>query len=122
MKASPRHLRALPAVESLLNHPVLAEALRELPRTLVVEAVRGELADERARVRGSTSAPTGVEVLARRAAARAAAERRPQLRRVLNATGVVLHTNLGRSPLSLTARRAVADAARGYSSLEFDLQ
>ena len=47
---------------------------------------------------------------------------RPSLRGVINATGVVLHTNLGRAPLSEATRRAMAEAGRGYSNLEFDLQ
>src|SRR6476646_2733524 len=46
---------------------------------------------------------------------------RPSLRRVLNATGVVVHTNLGRAPLAAEARAAVAGAAEGYANLEFDL-
>jgi L-seryl-tRNA(Ser) seleniumtransferase len=50
-----------------------------------------------------------------------AAVRRPALRRVLNATGVIVHTNLGRAPLPATALERVADAARGYSNLEYDL-
>lgn len=54
--------------------------------------------------------------------ARARERLRPSLRRVLNATGVVVHTNLGRSPLPAAAREAVARAAEGYSNLEFDLQ
>src|SRR6185503_9977862 len=56
------------------------------------------------------------------AARRAIAASRPSLRRVLNATGIVLHTNLGRAPLSPAARAAVDEAARGYCSVEFDLE
>src|SRR3989442_135866 len=52
MKTSASALRSLPAVDTLLNHAALAEAVRELPRALVVEAVRGELATERRRLRG----------------------------------------------------------------------
>lgn len=60
-------------------------------------------------------------MLAARAAARASADARPSLRRVFNATGIVLHTNLGRAPLADAAREAVASVSAGYSSLEFDL-
>jgi L-seryl-tRNA(Ser) seleniumtransferase len=121
--ATPRTvLRALPAVEAVLRHPTVIEALRVVPRALVVEAVRAELAAERARLRKPGAAAPDAERLAARAAARARAQHRPLLRRVLNATGVVLHTNLGRAPLPAAARAAVADVARGYSSLEYDLE
>ena len=127
----------MPAVEQVLGRPGLTAALAELPRPLVVEAVRAELAAERARLANGARAgararrtapsrtaaePAGADELAERAAARARAEHRPLLRRVLNATGVVLHTNLGRAPLSEPARRAVADVAAGYSTLEYDLE
>src|SRR4029450_12544129 len=116
-------LRALPAVEQLLGRPELTAALTDLPRALVVEAVRAELGAERARLRsknGKGSAAPDADDIARRAAARARAEHRPVLRRVLNGTGVVLHTNLGRAPLSAAARRAVDDVAAGYSTLEYE--
>ena len=123
MARSVPKLRALPAVEKLLAQPILAAALRELPRPLVVEAARAELAAERARLRkAGRSAPPDPEALAERAARRARASGRPTLRRVLNATGVVLHTNLGRAPLSEAARAALDQVARGYCSLEFDLE
>ncbi|MBI1796293.1 MAG: L-seryl-tRNA(Sec) selenium transferase [Candidatus Eisenbacteria bacterium] len=114
-------LRALPAVETLLRHPALADALARIPRPLVVEAVRAELADRRAALRRAAGAPPTPETLAAAAATRAHGALRPALRRVLNATGIVLHTNLGRAPLSAAARRAVDDVARGYCSVEFDL-
>ena len=107
----------------MLEQPAAAAALAELPRTLVVDAVREELAEERTRLRGTRGdAVAAIGTIAMRAAARAHAARRPLLRRVLNATGVVLHTNLGRAPLAAAALAAVQDAGRGYSSLEFDLE
>ena len=120
MPARPR-LSALPAVETLLRHPALSRSLQDLPRLLVVEAVRAELAEERARLRRGGPAPAA-DTLAERAALRAGAGGQPALRRVLNATGIVLHTNLGRAPLSGAARAALDQVARGYSSLEFDLE
>ena len=120
MPARPRSLRALPAVETLLRHPGLAGVLDELPRPLVLEAVRAELAEQRAKLRLGVQLPAP-EALAAAAADRAATAYRPLLRRVLNGTGVVLHTNLGRAPLSPRARAAVAEIARGYCSVEFDL-
>src|ERR687895_430704 len=66
-------------------------------------------------------APRPLALAAARARAVAAAAARPSLRRVLNATGVIVHTNLGRAPLAAAARDAVARVAEGYSNLEWDL-
>ena len=115
-------LRSLPSIDALLQHSALASANAELPRPVVLEAVRGVVAEERERLGGAKSAAqSSIDDLAARAAARARAQSQPLLRRVLNATGIVLHTNLGRAPLSLPAQKAVADIARGYSTLEYDL-
>jgi L-seryl-tRNA(Ser) seleniumtransferase len=119
MKREP--LRSLPAVEKLLQHEALAAVLAKVPRVLVVEAVRGVLAGARASLRKGRGPAPEPDALASEAAARATAAARPQLVRVLNATGIVLHTNLGRAPLCEEARRAVAEVAAGYSSLEYDL-
>jgi L-seryl-tRNA(Ser) seleniumtransferase len=116
-------LRSLPQVEVLLRHPALAEALASAPRPVVVDAVRAVLDEERARLRRARGGPAAPPAdLARRAADRARREAAPALRRVLNATGVVLHTNLGRSPLSERARRLMEEVARGYCNLEFELE
>jgi L-seryl-tRNA(Ser) seleniumtransferase len=121
MTSREKALRGLPAVEVLLRHPALAEADAELPRLLLVESIRAELALERKRLRSGSAVALPAAQLAVRARERAAAANRPQLRRVLNATGVVLHTNLGRAPLAAAARDAVAAVAGGYCSLEYDL-
>ncbi len=92
-----RRLRALPSVDRL-----------------AASVARAELATRRAELLGGE---TGEVDLVQRAAGRL----RPSLRRVLNATGVVLHTNLGRAPLAAEARMAVARAAAGYCNLELDL-
>jgi L-seryl-tRNA(Ser) seleniumtransferase len=113
-------LRAIPAVETLLQHPKLAAAANGAPRALLKEVVRAELAEARVRLQRGEK-PRPIEELVDRIAVRALAEQRPQLRRVLNATGVVLHTNLGRAPLAESARRALDQVGRGYSNLEFDL-
>ncbi|HXS81300.1 MAG TPA: L-seryl-tRNA(Sec) selenium transferase, partial [Methylomirabilota bacterium] len=116
-------LRALPSVEKLLGHELLAEVLRDLPRSVVTDAVRDTLAEARAALKGAKDADSiDSDTLARAAAHRARLAGAPALRRVLNATGIVLHTNLGRAPLSEQARRMVADVAAGYSSLEYDLE
>jgi L-seryl-tRNA(Ser) seleniumtransferase len=92
------------------------ERLRALPSVdrLATSVARAELADRRAEVlAGASDDPDLV--------ARARERLQPSPRRVLNATGVVVHTNLGRAPLAPTARAAVAAAAEGYSNLELDL-
>jgi L-seryl-tRNA(Ser) seleniumtransferase len=115
-------LQSLPAVETVLQQPALAGALQALPRPVVVEAVREAIDEARARLRangaGSGRDAAALAELAARAARRAA---RPALERVLNATGIVLHTNLGRAPYAAAARAAIASVGAGYSSLEFDL-
>jgi L-seryl-tRNA(Ser) seleniumtransferase len=114
-------LRTLPAVEAVLQHPAMTSLVESVPRALLVEAIRAELAELRARLKRDGGRPPDVEIIVEQVAARATAAGRPELRRVLNATGVVLHTNLGRAPLSGPARAAIDRVARGYSSLEFDL-
>ncbi|HTO90837.1 MAG TPA: L-seryl-tRNA(Sec) selenium transferase [Candidatus Sulfotelmatobacter sp.] len=121
MSRAPDPRRRLPAIESLLHEPALAEALRELPRALVVEAVRAEVASARRGLRARQAAAPSPAALAGLAAERARREGRPPLRRVLNATGIVLHTNLGRAPLAAPASRAIHEVASGYCNLEYDL-
>jgi L-seryl-tRNA(Ser) seleniumtransferase len=96
--------------------PRVRDRLRELPSVdrLATSVARAELADRRDEL--LAGAADDVDLVSR------ARERlRPSLRRVLNATGVVVHTNLGRAPLASAARAAVAAAAEGYSNLELDL-
>ena len=93
------------------------ERLRALPSVdrLATAVARAELADRRAELlTGADNEPDLV--------VRARSRLRPSYRRVLNATGVVVHTNLGRAPLAAAAREAVARAARGYANLELDLE
>jgi L-seryl-tRNA(Ser) seleniumtransferase len=110
--------RRLPAIHRLLAVPPLPALAAELGRSVVTRAAREEL-DAR---RGAREAgiPPPAE-LAAAVARRARALDRPSLLRVINATGVVLHTNLGRAPLSPAAIAAVTRAARGYTNLELDL-
>jgi len=94
----------------------VADRLRALPSVdrLATAVARAELAERRAELlAGAEDEPDLV--------ARARERLRPSLRRVLNATGVVVHTNLGRAPLAPAARAAVARAAHGYANLELDL-
>ncbi|MEO8290730.1 MAG: L-seryl-tRNA(Sec) selenium transferase [Gaiellaceae bacterium] len=111
-------LRDLPSVNELLADPRLAALEEKLGRVLAVEAARTALTRARETLR------TGGEPgdLAERAVAEADSLTAPRLRRVLNATGVVVHTNLGRAPLSQEALDRVLAVGRGYSNLEYDLE
>ncbi len=107
-------LTALPSISSLIADPRLAE----LPHALRVRAARLVVDEARAVVLAGGSLP---EDMAGRAAERAALLRRGALRRVINATGIVIHTNLGRAPMAEEAVAAAADVARGYANLEMTL-
>jgi L-seryl-tRNA(Ser) seleniumtransferase len=92
------------------------------PRTLVLGALRrtlGRMREELAR--GARAAVPGSAEIAEETGRELDAMEKPSLRRVINATGIPLHTNLGRAPLSAAAREALAEVARGYSNLEYDV-
>ena len=99
----------------------MAAVAASFSREWVVELVRDELEQARTRIRGGDGA-SSLEELATLVCNRVDETIRAEPRRVINATGVVIHTNLGRAPLSRTAMRAAEEAARGYSNLEFDLE
>ena len=112
--------RRLPSVDRLLQ----AEELRQLegsyPRDRIVAAARDVLAGARAAIERGEPVPE-IERLTRRVAERVADWFRPSLEPVINATGVIIHTNLGRAPLSAATRRAMSEVAAGYSNLEYEL-
>jgi L-seryl-tRNA(Ser) seleniumtransferase len=109
--------RDLPSVDRLLRDPLL----EPLPRDLALQAARDVLEEARraARDGGWTFR---LEDLPRLIEQRVREATRPRLRPVLNASGVVIHTNLGRAPLSAAALQAAHEAAQGYSNLEYDLE
>lgn len=113
-------LRNLPSVDQLLQNSTAQDWIPIFGRTLVVEGVRQSLAQARAGYQESGSLPD-VEGLLDRARQLLDGWTRPSLMPVINATGVILHTNLGRAPLSRTALEAMQAVARGYSNLEYDL-
>ena len=113
--------RNLPSVDSVLAVPDVADAAASFSREWVVELARQELAAARQRVRQVEGA-AGAEEIAALVCQRVAEAALPEPRRVINATGVVIHTNLGRAPLSRAAMLAAEEAAAGYSNLEFDLE
>ncbi len=113
-------LRSLPSTDRVLAHPTLAGLLGRLPGYLLTAAVRQELERVREAIKaGLTEAPS-LDAIASAAALVAGLIASPSLRPVINATGVVIHTNLGRAPLSRAAVEAIK-AVAGYSNLEYNL-
>ena len=113
-------LRAMPSVDRVLSEPALAETLASYKREIVVDAVRGELTRARADVVAGGEAPASSAVAEAVVASGMSAWRRWPIP-VINATGVILHTNLGRAPMSEAATSAAGAAGEGYSDLELDL-
>ena len=107
--------RTLPSVNALLAEVQSAGVAGSVSRTALVDAIRAALQEARL-ARGAPPADGWISAVSRRLSETTG----PSLSRVINATGVVLHTNLGRAPLADAARDAVADALH-YSTLEFDL-
>ena len=115
--------RLLPSVDQALQRPELAPLVAAHGRETVLQALRAALAALRERAATGDAGVTGaLASLEADVAERIAAARRPSLVRVLNATGVVVHTNLGRAPLSREAAARVAEIASSYSNLEYDLE
>lgn len=111
-------LRSLPSVDFLIQQS--AALVAEYGRPLAVRAMRAALEAARVDVQAGSGLPPN-EILLAQAAARLAAWTKPTLEPVINATGVILHTNLGRAPLSKSAIEAMLAASAGYANLEFDL-
>ena len=113
-------LRNLPSVEGLLQNA--AGLISAYGRPLTLDALRGTLEDVRVRFKTDPGhvLPTDDEILAR-AESRLSAWTQPTLIPVINASGVILHTNLGRAPLSKATIAAMQVVAQGYSNLEYDL-
>jgi L-seryl-tRNA(Ser) seleniumtransferase len=115
--------RRIPSVDSLLQSSDFIELLESRPRSLVLGALRRVLERVRAELSaGRRSSPPEEAELAEATREELRAMDRPSLRRVINATGIPLHTNLGRAPFSAAAREALVAAAFGYSNLEYDIE
>jgi L-seryl-tRNA(Ser) seleniumtransferase len=116
--------RDLPSVHDILATPIAQGLTGAHAHDLVVDAIRAELAEVRRRL-GQGQPLDGMAdatAVAGRVAQRLSRELRPKLRPVINATGIVLHTNLGRAPIAEEAAQAAYEAARGYLNLEMDLE
>jgi L-seryl-tRNA(Ser) seleniumtransferase len=119
-RSSHHALRRLPAVDSLLHSAEASQWMATLGRDLVVAICREALEAERRRILAGR-AYAGDEALWADIAARLRAVVQPSLRPVINASGVILQTNLGRAPLSEATLDAMRRAGEGYSNLEYDL-
>jgi L-seryl-tRNA(Ser) seleniumtransferase len=130
-KAPPRKdlqttLRALPSVDQVLKLLEGRDEISRVPRARLVGVVRQFLADERRRIleavtAGGHPSPSGGDALAARVLAECSRSGAFSLAPLINATGVVLHTNLGRAPLSALALERMHEVASGYSNLELDV-
>lgn len=120
-------LRRIPSVDEILSRPEVGDLLRTYPRTVVIEAVRRGLKRLREElfpceaITAAEEALLSFEDLLPRFQKEIDRQMRPRLRRVINATGVVIHTNLGRSPLHPAALQHLIDISSAYSNLEYDL-
>jgi L-seryl-tRNA(Ser) seleniumtransferase len=122
-EASRELLRKLPAVHRVIDHPVCKQLANEFSHKWIAGAAGDVIAALRARiVAGEADVDLSVDGLAQQVAKSVQDQFRPHYQPVINATGVVLHTNVGRAPLAETAIQAIERTARGYSNLELNLE
>jgi len=120
-------LRKIPSVDEILSQPGVSDLLRTHPRDRVVEAIRNSLKELRAKLlcqEGPSEVDESLfsfERLLPVFQRELERQTRPRLQPVINATGVVIHTNLGRSPLHPSALRHLVEISKAYSNLEYDL-
>src|SRR2546421_10359723 len=121
MSIDQNQLRLLPSIDELLQSSGGAGLIAQYSRSMTLRAIRAALAQARLDIFNGSTCPSSEQLLS-------AAEQtlqqvlRPHLRSVINATGVIINTNLGRSPLSQEALQAVQKVAGGYSNLEYDVE
>ncbi len=116
MTTDPR--RMLPAVTVLLDLPGIQQLLDVTPRAVVTDAIRAVVEDARGVAHG---VPANDAEWTAAIIEAVTVRQQPSLRRLFNATGVVLHTNLGRAPLAAAALQAIQDVASGFCNLEYDI-
>lgn len=114
--------RQIPSVHRLLEHPAVAPWVAKVGHAWAVDTARHLLEEARKAMVSGQTVQSDPEALAQILAFRLAHLAKPFLRRVINATGVVLHTNLGRAPLSPEAVRHLTEIMTGYTNLEFHLE
>jgi L-seryl-tRNA(Ser) seleniumtransferase len=110
----------LPSVDKLLAHQEAQTLIAAFGHALTVDALRESLDDARVAIRAGSDAPEA-DALVETAGRKLREWTMPRPHPVINATGVIIHTNLGRAPLSATALEAMRNVSQGYSDLEYDL-
>jgi L-seryl-tRNA(Ser) seleniumtransferase len=120
-------LRRIPSVDELLGEPRLVALARSAGHAVVTQVARGVLRDLRARLIEDADSVTEIgatrqDAIVAQVASAVEAVLAPSLRPVINATGVILHTNLGRAPLARAASEAIGETAVRYSNLEYDIE
>ncbi len=115
-----QQLRLLPSVDELLQSPTGQDLATRFSFDLAKRAMRDCLAQARASIRAGASCPSTADLL-KAAQTLLQEEQRPHLHALINATGVIVNTNLGRAPLSQEALQAVQEVSRGYANLEYEL-
>ena len=121
MNVDQEQLRLLPSVDELLHSESGQQLVQRYSRSMTLQAIRTSISQARLHIHQGASCPSPDEILT--AAKRFLEEsQRPNLQPVINATGVIINTNLGRSPLSLEALQAVQRVASSYSNLEYELE
>ncbi len=114
-------LQKLPSVDKLLQHNDLSQLAELHGHRMLVESIRASLDEARRQILSGRTAPPA-NVLVQSILTALNGQTHPTLQSVINATGVVIHTNLGRAILSQRAIQAMTQAASGYSNLEYDLE
>lgn len=121
MSVNSNQLRLLPSVDELLQSVAGRQIVMHHSRVLTLRALRAILAQARVSIQEGAACPTTAELLGR-VASLLQQEQQAHLRPVINATGVIINTNLGRAPISSEALQAVQQVSSGYSNLEYDLE
>ncbi len=115
-----RQPRDFPSIEELLQHDELMPLIDALPRPIAAEVIKSVVASRKQGLKESAEPITVQSLITSITDALSLAKRR-EIRRVINATGVIIHTNLGRAPLSDSLFESVRNAVTGYGNIEFDL-
>lgn len=115
-------LRKLPAVDEIIKDPSLSDLPDRFPRNIIVKTIQGILEDKRKLIlSGDLSREPALKNICAEAREKLFLHEKPSLKKTVNATGIIIHTNLGRAPLPKQALQHIINTSEGYVNLEFDL-